>query len=188
MKTNCLLFFLMVSLATLIQGTGYAGPSNPASQEAPGSAATTASGNTHGAKDGGPVDNGEYLKDGKSPDEQPGRRSFEKHEPRSRASLVKTVRPKQVPNNQERLTSGSAINLRQPGSARSGGAAKDGRIHNKTLNNAPPVRLQSALRPTVPSLDNVRHLGANQAGISGSAKPDGSKTGAIDGTRMIRRP
>ena len=80
------------------------------------------------------------------------------------------------------------MNLHQPGSDKSGGAAKGGLIQNETVHNALPVRPSSVVRPTAPSLNNVRHRGPNPAVIGGSANSDRRNTGAINGTRMNRKP
>jgi hypothetical protein len=80
------------------------------------------------------------------------------------------------------------MNLHQPGSDKSGGAAKSGFIRNQTVNNALAVRTPSVARPTVPLLNNVRHRSANPAVVGGSANSHSSNTGAINGSRMIHRP
>ena len=88
------------------------------------------------------------------------------------------------------------MNLHQPGSDKSGAAAKGGLIQNETVNNALPVRPPGAVRPTAaslnPSFNNVRHRGPNSAVVSGSAGGSANlnsrNTGAINGTRMNRKP
>ncbi|MGA8505034.1 MAG: hypothetical protein WB762_05450 [Candidatus Sulfotelmatobacter sp.] len=58
------------------------------------------------------------------------------------------------------------------------------------------VRLAGTVRPTAaslnPSLNNVRHRGPNPAVVGGSAGGSAnlhsSNTGAINGTRMKRKP
>jgi hypothetical protein len=189
MKTTCLLF-LTINCAALMHGRGYAAPSNPASQQtSPQSAAKTVSDDPRDGEHAAPADDGKHQKDGKPSDEQRGHRhASDKNHPRSRASLTKANRPKQVPNNRERSTSGNAMNLHQPGSAKSGGAAKDGLMQNETLNNALPVRPPTVVRPTVPLRTNVRHRSANPAVIGGSATSDRRNTVAINGTHMNRRP
>ena len=62
-------------------------------------------------------------------------------------------------------------------------------FRHETVNNALRARPPSVLRPTVPSLNNVRHRGANPAVVGGSVELKRQEiTGAINGTRMIRRP
>jgi hypothetical protein len=80
-----------------------------------------------------------------------------------------------------------SFNRNSPRSRRSGGAAKDGLIQNKTLSDALPIRPRSAvIRPSVPSLNNMRHRGANPAVVGGPAISAGRNSGAITGTRMHR--
>jgi hypothetical protein len=80
------------------------------------------------------------------------------------------------------------MNPHQPGSDKSSGAAKSGFIRNETVNNTLPVRTPSVIRPTVPSPNNVRHRGPNPAVVGGSPISRSGNTGAIDGTRMNRKP
>jgi hypothetical protein len=91
--------------------------------------------------------------------------------------------------------SGNAASLHQPGSGNSG-AAKGGLIQNEKASNAMPVRPRGTVRPTAatlnPSFNNVRHRGPNSAVVGGSAggsaNLNSSNTGAINGTRMHRKP
>jgi hypothetical protein len=189
MKAACLLF-LTVSCAALMPGTDYAAPSNPASQQKSlESAAKTVSDYPRDGEHAAPSDDRKHQKDGKTSDEQRDYRHASDKDPlRSRASLTKANRPKQLPNRQKCAIPGHAMNLHQPGSTKSGGAREDGLIQNGAVNNTQPVRPPSVVRPTVQSPNNVRHRGANPAVIGGSANSDSRNTGAINGTRMIRRP
>ncbi len=103
-----------------------------------------------------------------------------------RPAPQKANRPRQLPNIRQRSVPANA--LHQPGSNKSGGAAKSGLIPNETVNNAWAVRTPSVVRPTVPSLNNVRHRSANPAVVGGSPSSHSSNTGAISGTRMNRKP
>jgi len=116
------------------------------------------------------------------------RRAVERNHADSHNSLTKATRPKQPLTNGEHSRSGSAANLRQSGPNRSGGAAKDGLIHNETLNRTLTVRQPSVLRTDAPSLNNVRHRGPNPAVIGGPASSGTGNTAAINGTHMGRRP
>jgi hypothetical protein len=80
------------------------------------------------------------------------------------------------------------MNIHPPGSTLSAGAAKGGLIPNQTVHNALAVRTPSVIRPTVPSLNNVRHRGPNPAVVGGSANLHSRNIGAINGTRMNRKP
>jgi hypothetical protein len=111
-----------------------------------------------------------------------GRASAPNHPP-SRGSLTKVNRPKQLPNIRQRSLPGNA--LHQPASNKSGGAAKSGFVRNETVNNH---WMPSALRPAAPMLDNVRHRSANPAVVGGSPNSRSANGGAINGTRMNRKP
>ena len=187
MKATCLLF-LMISCAALMHGTSYAAPSQ---QTSPESSANTAS--DHPGEpaqgDAAPPRDGRHQTGGKASDEQRdhGRASDTNHPP-SRASLTKANRPKQLSNSRQRFIPGNPMNLHQPGSDKSGGAAKGGLIQNETVNHALPVRTPSVVRPTVPSFNNVRHRGPNPAVVAGSVNSDSRNIGAINGTRLNRKP
>jgi hypothetical protein len=184
MKTTCLLFLTM-SWAGLTQGIGCAAPSQRTSPEG---SANTVSAHPHDAEHAAPADDGRRQAGEKASDEQQdhGRASDTNHPP-SGASLIKANHPKQLLNSRQRSTPGNAINLHQPGSDKSGGAAKGGLIQNETVHNALPVRTPSVIRPTVPSLNNVRHRSPNPAVVAGSVNSDRRNTGVIDGTRMNRK-
>jgi hypothetical protein len=177
MKVTCLLFLSLIlpmSWAALMPGTSYAATSHQTSAE---SSATT------------PVA-GSPSKEQRYP-----RHASDKNHPRSRASLTGANHPNQLPNGRKRSMSGNAASLHQPGSGNSG-AAKGGLIQNEKASNAMPVRPRGTVRPTAatlnPSFNNVRHRGPNSAVVGGSAggsaNLNSSNTGAINGTRMHRKP
>jgi len=113
----------------------------------------------------------------------------DKNHPHNRAGLIASNRSKQLPATQKRPLPRNAASLRQPASARSGAAAKSALIQNETAKHALPVR-STSVRPSVASLNptNVRHRGSNPAVVGGLANSANSHTGAINGTRMHRRP
>ncbi|MGA8443206.1 MAG: hypothetical protein WB714_33650 [Candidatus Sulfotelmatobacter sp.] len=123
-------------------------------------------------------------------------RASDKNHPRNRASLSAATHRKQLPESRTRSTPGNAASLHQHGAGKSGAAAKGGLIQNETGRNAMLVRLAGTVRPTAaslnPSLNNVRHRGPNPAVVGGSAGGSAnlhsSNTGAINGTRMKRKP
>ncbi|MGA7929130.1 MAG: hypothetical protein WCA20_24415 [Candidatus Sulfotelmatobacter sp.] len=84
------------------------------------------------------------------------------------------------------------MNFHPPGSDKSGGAAKGGFIKNEKVNSALTARPTSVARPTVASLNplpnHVRHRGPNPAVVGGSANSASRNPGALNGTRMNRRP
>ena len=126
----------------------------------------------------------------------PSQRTSSKNHTRSRASLTGASRPQQLPNDRKHSVSGNATNLRQSGADKSGSDAKSRVIRNEALNSPLPVRPPSVVRPTVaslnnalnPSLNNVRNRGPNPAVVGGAANSYSGSTGAINGTRMTRRP
>jgi hypothetical protein len=189
MKTACLLLLTM-SWATLTQGTGYATPMSPAPQQkSPQSSAPTATAYPGDAKRAAPADNGGYRTREKASVEQRGHgRASITNRPPSRVPLPKANRPKQLPNSRQRSLPGNAMNLHQPGSDRSRGGANGGLTRNETANNALAFGTPSAVRPTVPLLNNVPHRRPNPAMVGGSLISPRSNTGAINGTRMNRKP
>jgi hypothetical protein len=80
------------------------------------------------------------------------------------------------------------MNLRNSGSNKSGGAAKGGLIRQGQANGTQSLRPPDVVRPRAPSLNNVRHRGANPAVIGGAANSDARDSGAINGTRVHRKP
>jgi hypothetical protein len=115
-----------------------------------------------------------------------------KNHPRNRASVTPANRSKRLPYSRKRSMPENAMNSHQPGSDKSGGAAKGGLVRNEPVNNALPVRPTSAVRAPVtslnPSLNCVRHRGPNPAVVTGSANSNRRNAGAINGTLMHRRP
>jgi hypothetical protein len=87
----------------------------------------------------------------------------------------------------ERRDQRYGFNKSSPRSRKFGGAAKDGLIQNKTLSDALPVRPRSAvIRPSAPTLNNMRHRGANPGVVGGPAISEGRNSGAITGPRVYR--
>ena len=178
MKVTRLLFLSLIvpmSCTALMLGTGYAAPPQQTSAES--SATTPVAGSP-------------------SKEQRSSLHASVKNHPRSRASLTAANHPKQLPNGRKRSIRGNAANLHQPGSGNSSAAAKGGLIQNETASNAMPVRPPGTGRATAAtlnlSINNVRHRGPNSAVVGGSAGGSAnlhsSNTGAINGTRMHRRP
>jgi hypothetical protein len=204
MKTTCL-FFLTISWAALMHGRGYAVPSSPASrQTAPESSANTASEHPRdpARRNAAPADDRRHQTGENASDEQRDpRRASDKNQRPSRVSLTgltKTNRPNQLSNSGRHSLPGNA--LHQPGSDKSSTADKGGLIQNEMVHNSSSIRTSSVVRPTVASLNNVRpgarswlwsagrHRGPNPAVVGGSANSDSRNTGAMNGTRMNRKP
>jgi hypothetical protein len=186
MKVACLLF-LTVSWAGLMLGTGYAAPSQQTPAGSPANEGSTKEASDRSHDDhvhATPADDGKHQKEESPSEQQARRRAAAKNRPRSRANLTVANRPKQLPIRRERSKPLNATNPYPADLDKSGDAAKG---QNRTANNALPVHSTSVVRPTVASLNNVRHRGPNPAVVGGSASNTGN-TGALNGTRMHRRP
>ena len=184
MKTTCLLF-LTISWAAWSRGTGYAALSQQASV---GNSANTSSGHPRDVEYAAPADAGTHQKDGKAPHDRRGHgRASDLNRPPKRPSLTKVNRP-QHPNSRLRPISENAISLHQAGYSASFGAAKAGFIQNEPINRAVRARPLSVIRSTEPSFGHVRHRSANPAVVGGLALSHRANTGAINGTRMNRKP
>jgi len=187
MKATCLLVLILIltmSRATLMHGTSWIAPSQQTAAE---SSANPTSDHPDAAEHAAPVDKGKHEMVGKGSNAQRDpRNGSDKNHPRSHSSQTPANRPKQLPNG--RKVSMPAMNFHQPGSDKSGVTAKGGLIQNETVNNALPIRSPSVVRPAVASLNNIRHRGPNPAVVGGSANSGSRSTGAINGTRMNRKP
>ncbi len=189
MKITCLVFML-IAFASLMPGTKYASSLNQdrASQRPSfQTSENTLSDHPRGAKHAAPDNDGRPRKDGNASDDRRDRHISDKNHPRSLGTVTKE-RPKHLPNNRDRFPSRNGMNLRQPGSAKSGGTAKGGFLRRERVNSAVSPGPPNVIRPGVPSLNNVRHRGPNPAVVGGSPKSDGRHTGTIDGTRVHRKP
>jgi len=188
MKAICLLS-LMISYTALTDGTVYAHPANPTSQQTfPEGPTAKVSNRPQDAEHAAPANGGKRQKGGSHADGRRGNRQVSaKNHPRSSAATRKD-RPKHLPNNRERSPSGNALNVHQPGSDKSSVVAQSALIQRGTVNNALPVRPASVIRPAFALPNNVRHHGANPAVIGGSANSSSRSTGAINGTGVHRRP
>ena len=211
MRTTCLLF-LMMSWATLTYaavlcplpwGEGIPRPAfspagagrvrghwNPASHPTfSESSANTAGDHPGDSEHAAPAADGKHPTEGKASHEQRGHgRPSDTNHPPSHASPTKVNHSTQLPNGRQRSLPGDAMNLHQPGSNKSGGAAKSGLIRNETVNTAVAVRTPNVVRSTAPSFNNVRHRSPNPAVVGGSANSLRSNTAAINGDRIHRRP
>jgi hypothetical protein len=202
-----LILILTMSCVVLMHGTSYAAAASQqtsAESSARKNSAKLASDRWLETHDVGHVtaaDDGKRQKQNNSSDEkfdaqQVPRPASDKNQPLARGGLATAKRPKQRPNSRKRSISGNAMNLHQSASDKSRGVAKGGPSQNEMVNNARPARPLSVARPTTaslnPSVNNIRHRGFNAAVVGGSAggwaNLNSNKTGAINGTRMNRRP
>jgi hypothetical protein len=183
--------FILIAFASLTPGTRYAAPSNqdrPSQQPPSLTSENTLGDHPRGTWYAAP-DDGEGTRKGGSVSDERGdhRHISDRNHPRSSLGTVTKERPKHLPNNRDRFPSRNGMNLRQPGSDKSGGTAKGGFIRRERVNSAVSPGPPNVIRPGVPSLNNVRHRGPNPAVVGGSPKSDGRNTGTIDGTRVHRK-
>ena len=190
MKITCLVFML-IAFASLTPGTRYAAPSNQdraSQQPSSQTSENTLGDHPHAANHAAPDDGGRPRKDGSVSDERRDHQHIShKNHPRSLVTVTKEP-PKQLPKNQKHFPSRNGMNPHQPVSEKLGSAAKSGLTRRETVNSAAPPRSPSVIRPSAPSLNNVRHRGPNPPVVGGSANLGGKNTGAINGTRVHRRP
>jgi hypothetical protein len=189
MKTTGLLFLAM-NWAVLMPGTSFAVPSNPASpQTSPASSANTTSGPPRDAGHAAPPRDGRRVTGGKVSDERRGHgRISNPHHPPGSANLTRANRPKQLPHRPQHSIPGNGLNVYPPGSDKPRGAAQAGLVANGTLHSALLVRTPSVFLPTGLPPNNVRHHRPNPTVVGGSPNLHSNNTGAINGTRMIRKP
>jgi hypothetical protein len=185
----CLLFLTMGG-AGLTQGTGYAVPATPASQQSSApSSATIASGHP---SDPGRLDasnDGKHLTVGSTSRLHQGQhRAPTTNHPTSRAGLTSANRSKQLLNSQQRSLDGKVMNLQGPGSGKPTGAVKGELIPGETVHDASASRTSSDVWTRGPSLNVVHHRGTSPGVLSGSVNADRRNNGAINGTRMNRKP
>jgi hypothetical protein len=185
MKTTGLLFLAMTWTAWA-PGTGYAVPAQETSHA---SSANPASGHPDDAGHAAPPRDGKHPTEGTASHEQRdhGRASGPNHPP-NRASLTKANRPPRPPNGRPRALPGNAMNPHPPGSDPPRSVGIGGFIPNRAVPNAMPVRTSSLVRPTPLSLNNVHHRSPNPAVVGGSPNLRSGNIGAINGTRMNRKP
>ena len=181
------LIFLALGCAASAVGAAAVGQSVAASQQAPTRSAPNAVGNrSHEADHAAPAAGGARV--GKPSDDQQNHRKVSGNEPpTTKASPSKANHRNEVPNRRERSAAGNSESPHRPGSDKSGGVAQNGLARNETVRHAPSNRGLSAVRPSVPSLGNVRHRGANPAIVGGVRTSNARSSGALGGTHMNRR-
>ncbi len=177
--------FLAISCAVLVHGTSYAAPSEAAPQEAAGASAVTE--RQRDAEPAASTDGQAHHRNGPA-ERRDQRRGPATNQPRGRGSPTTANGPKRLPNDRERPAPGNPINIRQPASNRSDAARTERLMQSDRINRALPVQPPAVIRPGGSALDNVRHRGPNPAIIGGTMNSNTGNTGAINGTRMNRRP
>jgi len=168
MKTG--LIFVVISWVVLLPGIRYAASQQWSSQGPANASSDDVREGEHAAST-----DERSPQDGKASD---GTRDHRFGSDRRGASIITPSMPRQLPNPPWRSMSRNAH----------GGPIRGGSVQSETANPAPPVRPPTVVRPLSPSLENVRHHSANPAVIGGSANSDARNTGALNGTRMPRKP
>jgi hypothetical protein len=181
------LIFLTVGYAASAVGPAGAGQSVAASQQAPSrSVADTVGNHSREADHAAPTDDRTHI--GKTSGDQPNHPKVSGNKaPAANASLSKPSRRNKLANRRERSASEGSMNSDHPGSDKTVGAVENGRSRDETAHNAATVPQPSAVRPSVPSLSNVRHRGANPAIVGGVGISNARNSGALDGKHMNRR-
>jgi hypothetical protein len=181
------LIFLALGYAAFAVGAVGAVQSVAAAQQTSNrSAADTVGNHSREADHAAPAADGAHV--GKpSEDQQNHPKVSANKAPAANASLSKPSLRIELANRRERSATQDSKNSDHPGSDRTVGAAENGRSRNETAHNAATVRQPSAVRPSVPSLSNVRHRGPNPPIVGGVGNSNSRNTGALDGTHMNRR-
>jgi hypothetical protein len=102
--------------------------------------------------------------------------------------VAKTNRLKHLTNGQARSTIATPRLQPQSRLNQSAVVAKKGSIQDKSVASVPSVQRQSMFPSSSPSLDNLRHRGPNPAMIGGLGTSKAGETGAINGSRISRKP
>jgi hypothetical protein len=181
------LLFLTMSCAGLMLGTGYVAPSQQMTAGRPANEGSTnpTSDRSHGDRlQATPADEGKRQKEQGPSEQQASRRVAAKNRSLSHAGLTIAKHPTPPPIRRGRSKPLNATNLDPADPDLSGDAAKG---PDRTASDALPVRSTRVVRPTVASLNPVRHHGARPAVVGGSAS-NTSNTGGLNGTGMHRKP
>jgi hypothetical protein len=184
MKTAGLVL-AMIGCAVLTHGTGNAVPFDPAAQKSSSTRSADTASDRSRAEQATQADGRKQKVDGAfSNERQVKRPSSAKNRSSSQERAPKANRPEQLPNRRERSAPGKALAVRASDEDKPGATAKGG----PTGSHALPVRSPSVTRTAAPPLDNARHRGPNSAVVGGPAISTARNTGAINGTRMNRKP
>jgi hypothetical protein len=180
MKTACPVFVLIACVAT-VYAPPFAAASRPQAQLGPSQSSSGAAA-APGADHVRPAQsNGEKDQTDQAAADQPGEASNASGENGRRIQATSPNKPlhKLSRSSPEWPVSGAALHAyrRNAGSGASGGAAKDARMQNELI-----------VRPAVPSISRVRHRSPNPPIIGGLGNTNAKSTGAINGTRINRKP
>jgi hypothetical protein len=99
----------------------------------------------------------------------------------------KATHPLPLPKTGTHHAAPNTTQARSAGALQSTNAAAAALRENHATSNLRSVQLHTAPRPAQ-SPNNVRHRSPNPAILGGSVSPSAANTGALNGTRMSRRP
>jgi len=182
MKTACLILVMMCGLVT-----GSVAASNPASQQASAQVPASKT-SSRPQKQATPSKTTKHNVGGTSPSALTGRgRSSHVNHPRNTRGAGAN-RPQELSQSQQRFTARNHRNLSQTAPGNPGAVGKTASFRNNAVNTAPTVREPSLFPSSTSSLENVRHRSPNPAIVGGAGNSRASSTGALDGSRMSRKP
>jgi hypothetical protein len=175
MKSACLVLMLIGWAA--IHGVTHASQATSAShKQSSRSTANEVVGQPSNTEDAASVDHGKTR--GKPSDGQRDRH----------ANLTTANRPKQLLNNRKHFVIQKALNVHQPSKNRSTGAVSKPAAESELNSQARSVRPPNLVPSARSSPNNARHRGPNPATVGGTANSNARNVGAINGTRMSRKP
>jgi hypothetical protein len=109
-------------------------------------------------------------------------------QPSGGSVLSKANHPLPLPKNQTHRAAPSSTQARSSGAIQSSNTAARALSDNHATSNLRSVQLHTAPRAAAHSPGDVRHHSPNPAILGGSANPSVANTGALNGTRMSRKP
>jgi hypothetical protein len=179
---------LLTMSCTVLTPSGVS--ANPASQQTSAESSATSANNPQGvAVRAVPVDKPRPPAAEKPSVGEPGHaRSPLVPRPPNHRSVSKPSHPELPANHRLQSMMGKGVNVHSVRSDKIGLAGKTRLSSNPSAHSAEPIRLSSTARPAAPPVSSVRHRGPNPAVIAGSVNPGRTSNGAIDGTRMHRKP
>ncbi len=179
---------LTIGSAALINGTGYAASSGPASQQAsPDIAVKATSGTPHRSQHVAGSADRKGERDART-SEQRSLRSLVKNRTLSQESLTRVNRPKQIPNSERRSTPASVMSSHRTSPVLPAGTGRGGFTQSGAANTPPAIPQRVAIRQTKPLFASLRHRGANPPAIGGAANSVRTNSGTVNGTTMHRKP
>ena len=115
-------------------------------------------------------------------------RAAKKNHARGSSTVAKPNHPQPRPKNEKHLAPGKLADARRSVAGRSAALPSGTATANKTASKARSAQLPTTSRTSAPTLSIVRHRNPNPAIVGGSKSSTAVSTGAINGTRMSRKP